>query len=541
VSLFVYSRDGEGVGTMAIYALPDRGYTPPTPAIEPVDQRPNLAVIPGEGQQTPESLNLLEQYFVSRELADRFPGAEGEELAAIRADVADWLTRTYPGIHEPGTIEDYTNPARTLQESKIGALAEYLRHNHAHEGGVSWAELLATEDFLKATMALHADKDAGIDLSRGQDSHAFVVPVRLSRDHPEYSDEIRPLVHALRYVPDELVPWFMSDQLPFVFDRYKDGGYPICAPITADMQRDLATHSATAPIKAGRARVNEAVELGYALGAREFGYGATLPGLMHYGKATARENVITTTGHGGTTALMCMLIEQVGSQVPAERGLRIGSLGLGTIGLAATQVIADMYPQSEVHVSEPDQDKVRKLVSAEPERYTVHPNAKGVIESCDIIISTATTTFNLADAAADNHVAVESMEGKVVLDDSQPHSFIPEEVVALGGVVAEVIGRDWSGGLQRLSEFGYGGTLQNRKLDAFGCELEVATLARLRKDLLREGKSPQEVAAVLGGYALRGPVTPHYTRKWIDLFRQYGIGPAPLQAFGKSVELAPAV
>jgi hypothetical protein len=48
------------------------------------------------------------------------------------------------------------------------------------------------------------------------------------------------------------------------------------------------------------------------------------------------------------------------------------------------------------------------------------------------------------------------------------------------------------------------------------------------------GHTPKEITAELSNYALRGPVTTEHTNRWTGLFKRYGIGPAPLQAFGQA-------
>jgi hypothetical protein len=503
-----------------------------------------LALVPDEVEvRRPESLDTLDEFFYWREAAEKLPGVRDERQEAVREDVRSWFGEAFPDIKlgEPGTAADY-QPAEKWDESMLGKLIDYLHHNHTDADGMSWAELIASRDFLNATLELNADSKAGVDLSGGKTSHAFVVPVRLSSQNPEYSDEIRPLVPAFHYVPDELVPYFMRDLQTFIADRYVDGGYVAVAPITNDMRHDILEHAQdkVSFFRLARERVNAAVDLAHSLGAVDYGYGATLPGVMNWGKATKNTEVTTTTGHGGTTALMDMIIDEAIEKVMPEKRdtLRIGVLGLGRIGLSATQVVAQLHPGVEFNVFDPVAKNVDQLVAShdDPDRFTRRDNEKDVIENSDIILSTATTTFNLTDPSKPNYIDIKSLEGKVIIDDSEPHSFIPEEVIAMGGMVLDVIGRDWSGKiLQRETDFGYGHTLADGRRDAFGCELEARMLRKLREDL---APLPKEIIdKTIGEYALRGPVTASHTLMWINLFKHYGIGPAPLQAFGKEYEL----
>lgn len=495
----------------------------------------------------PSSLHLLHRSFESRQVAESYPGVRGEEQKSLRLEVRQWLEAQFPSVFaqdetgriRPGKVEEYSSVATDQEDSMLAALVEYLKTYHADK--ISKEEVAASEDFLAATFAIQKDVDTGVDLSSGhQSTHAFVVPVRLSTRNPEYSDEIRPLVPAFHYVPDELVPYFMRDLPTFVADEYTGGGYLVVAPITADMLYDLAPQSKGDFLRVARGRVNHAIKTGKTLGAIDFGYGATLPGLMHWGRATADQEVTTTTGHGGTTALMCMMIDQaIERYLPtvSRDKIRLGALGLGAIGLSATQVIAERYPGT-INVFDIDAQHMGRLAKTAHQdghsnRYTIQANELGVIDNSDIIISTAGTTFDLRNPSAPNYLPVSSLEGKVIIDDSEPHSFNPDQVRALGGVVLDVIGRSRGLLVRRLTDFGYGHTLADGRRDAFGCELEVAALNMLRHELEGAGYSPVGVATRLGEYALRGPVTTAHTNRWIELFKRYGVGPAPFQAFGE--------
>lgn len=516
-------------------------------AVSPAEPVP-LAVVDGggSGDRAPESLRALDDFFRARNFAEANPGVRDERQAAIREDVRRWFNRSYPQIAagEPGNLADYT-PATSSQDTMLSYLVDYLTVNHTGAEGASWEEIISSQKFLDATFAISDDASAGVDLSQGKESHAFVVPVRLSTSHEEYSEEIRSLVHAFNYVPDDLVPYFMRDLPTFVADQYANGGQVVVAPVTDDMRADLMRVSRGTFLGAARARVNAAVKVGYALGARKFGYGATFPGLMNWGKATENKEVRTTTGHGGTTALISMIIDQVIDSLPEERraGVRIGVIGLGKIGLAGAQVVGELHAGREINVFDINGSNTAVLEASAPGRFTARPDEEGVINNSDIIFSTATTTFELLDPSVDpkirKYLDVESLDGKWVVDDSEPHSFIPEQVLAKGGIALEVVGRGSTGRvMRRTSDFGYGHTLADPYKDGFGCELEVATLRVFEEDLRTEGRPQAEIDAILDQYALRGPVTAEHTRRWIALFKKYGVGPAPFQAFGRLYDLS---
>lgn len=475
-------------------------------------------------------LGTLNRFFVNRELAQRFPGVRGEAQKVICEDVAKWFADNYPSLE--GSTDDYV-AASNPQHSMLGRLLDFLKSTHHSE--ISGPELLATEDFLQATYGLNKNKQNGRDLSQGIDAHAFIVPVRLSTDHPEYSKEIRPLVPIFHYVPDDLVPHFLRDMPPFVADRYENGGLLVVAPVTEDMRRDLSSVSVKDFRDAARKRVNDGIELAESMGAREFGLGATFPGLMSLGEASVSED--TTTGHGGTTALMVMTIDKLRNEVLGRRKkIRIGVLGLGQIGLPTAQVIAEFFPESPINVFDKNSSRMKVLAEG-GRKYAPTESVEDLIRNSDIILSSATSTFNFVDKSDPNFIDVSSLEGKIFIDDSEPHSIRPEQVVALGGIALDVIGRDYSGKvLRRRSDFGYGGTLVDRRRDAFGCELEVGVLSYLRRQLIAEGLNDREVRAKVGIFALRRQVTAEDTIRWVNLFKSYGIAPAPFQAFGKAYE-----
>jgi hypothetical protein len=75
--------------------------------------------------------------------------------------------------------------------------------------------------------------------------------------------------------------------------------------------------------------------------------------------------------------------------------------------------------------------------------------------------------------------------------------------------------------------------MAHAKLDVFGCEAEVACLSSAALDLRRAGTDDATVAEQIRGLAIDGPVTGESARRIGALLARYGIGSAPLQAFGR--------
>ncbi len=528
--------------------IPDLGLGSPA--------RPDLQLVPDAGidladvlsaGMLPVSIMMQEAAFESRTAAEQSPGANGEEQAAVQTSVGDWLRANLPSIfglgddgkQVPGTAAEYTRVLDDPRDTLVSILTDYLEVHHGD--AISPAELQATRDFLNASFAIQADVDNSVDLSQGnKNERAFVVPVRLSRDN-SYADELRLYIPALRYVPDELVSTFVRDLPPFIMDNYKGGGQIIVSPSSTDIATDLGR---VPSLSIYRDRVNTAIRWAKAFGAKDIGLGATLPGVMRYGKAIeGAEDIISTTGHGGTMALVSMMIERAIAKVPPEdrHKIRLGAIGLGAIGLPGAEVGAELFPDLVMNVTDVLEDPRKK--AARNSRFNVLASAQEVVDNSDIIISTATTTFTLDPAERllkngdpnPNFIEASSLDGKTILDDSEPRSFLREQVIALDGVVLDVVGRSNMNelfALARETDSGYGHTLNEGWLDEFGCGLELAVLNHIRKTMVARGDSEEKITGVLKEYAVQGPLTVAIVRSWISLFKNFGVGPAPEQSAG---------
>jgi hypothetical protein len=485
------------------------------PCLEEVDaaMRPSLEVIDGEvgtelGEQSVDSsAQLHEWYFKARAEAAEVPKPEGEELETIQDQVSAWLTTQGPlkdGLI--ATYEQYAGQDAEAAEQKLTALTDFLR---AH-GRISNVELDATDLFLRSTKAMYESiPEDGSVHPDADGSFAFVVPARMSRKNTEYGQEVEKVIPALRYVPNELRAPMMVGLRPFVIDRYnptEDGkrGYLVFAPVFPDMVKDLSTGEAA---RVGRAQVNDAVDFAYGrLGTEVIGLGAILPSITRYGATIENENVITTTGHGGTVHLIFKTLERARAEgrVSDEMARKIGVLGLGAIGASIARIARDEYPEAEMTVYDVRQkitDGIAEEINAKPAK----DEAQVLRESGIIISALPDIRMRLGELG----LTPEEMKGKLIIDDSQPAAFDPEDVKRYGATLAWVVGEDGEHIVR--GDYTYGDTLVGLR-SIFGCEAEAATLADLKARMLAEGKTAKEVDAAVRTTAIRSAVTPAMVR-----------------------------
>lgn len=484
-----------------------------------------------------EGLDSRALFDYSLELRDKACNVrkpEGIELGRIQGDTQAWIEAQ--GFLElpddPGARREYYGEYDEAGvRKKFFGLVDYLEANFGEQ--VSQAELSATRAFVDSTFAMYRDKPnvEGRSMADADGSFAFIVPARMSREHAEYGEEVEPIIPALRYVPNELRAQMMVGLPPFIIDTYQPDqegrrGYLVFAPIYGDMQSDL---SLVDGIHAGREIVSDAVNFAdRRLGVSVAGLGATLPAITRYGKTITNKNVITTTGHGGTIELIADTVEVGRGGIEPES---IGVLGLGTIGLSIAEIIADKYPKATVNVHDVDVGRTARLLASGRDRYTVSESPRQLIDESDVVISAiAGAMIKLKDEG------VENLEGKLVVDDSQPGSFYPHEVQERGGAYLWVVGQDSMGKTAVRRGYDYG-TLVDPHNDVFGCEAEAACLSRYRTELLAEGMDEATVNITVREVALQGPVTSKQAKRIGELFAWYGIKAAEPQAFGKPVTI----
>lgn len=495
-----------------------------------IDVRPNLSLVP-EPAEGALSRNAFDVYFTLRDEAIATPKVDGDALFDIQASAA--LHFEGAGLLDlPNAPEErfssYTDFKREDAYKRISGLVDYLEQNHPN---VSKIELDTTRAFLESTYAMYDDRPQNGEVMADADgSFAFVVPARVGRRHPDYGQEVEPAIPALRYVPNELRAAFLVGLPPFVIDMYEQNengkrGYLVLAPVFEDMREDLASTGEV--MKAARQNVNAAVDFAHRrFGIHVAGLGATLPALTHFGKKVTNPNVVTTTGHGGTVSLINMTVEMAARGKDVEK---IGVLGLGSIGEAIARNMLEQYPEADVVVYENDPNRAAKILAENP-KLIRGESEKDVLESSQIIVSAITSQLDLKG------LGITSMEGKVIVDDSQPGSVSPAQLQLLGGDLLWVIGTDPDGKTVRRRGYDYG-TMVNARQDVFGCEAEAASIARYQAELAERGMPQGAVERIIAQVALRGPVSLRNVRYINALFMKFGILSAAPQAFGHSVDM----
>lgn len=492
---------------------------------------PQLEVVDG----LRDSRTVFAESFILRDQAAAVEKIDGAELEAVQSDVQSWIEAN--GIIELPEDEDdrvscYTDYSEMRVANKVLALVDYLAQNHADK--VSPEELAATRSFVESSFAMFRDEPESGDVMPDADgSFAFVVPSRMGRNHTEYGEEVEPVIPAMRYVPNELRAQMLLGLPPFVIDTYKYDeygrrGYLVFAPVTEDVGTDLPGGKA---LDAVQTNVNAAVDFAHRrFGVEVVGLGAVLPAFTCFGQTIKNKNVVTTTGHGGTTELINMTIETAtGGEDPET----IGVLGLGSIGASIANIAADRFKTSKIKIFDAKPNKVQRTLrnAEDPSRFEAVESDTALIEESDVIISAIAGM--VIDLDARN---VDRLDGKVIVDDSQPGSVIPAQVTERGGNVLWVIGRDSTGRVATRRGYDYA-TLVNAQTDVFGCEAEAASIYRYKQELKDREMPADMIDRVIRKVALRGPVTPQGARLIGALFKKYGIVAAEPQAFGERVEL----
>ena len=477
------------------------------------------------------SRHAFDTYFQDRE--DPIESVlSDQEMQNIKRSAGTWVTEqeliSASGYDKEGYLA-IDEPAVTERFDK---LAGYLQETFGDK--INPRDLERTDKFLRSTFAMYNDVPA--DPNQMQDdadgSFAFVVPARMSRKNTEYGQEVEEVIPIMKYVPREQRAALMIGLPPFVIDRYKvdetgKRGYLIFAPIYPDMQDDMGLTLDT--LLVAQEKVDQAVNFAYQrLGTRIVGLGATIPAVTKYGQSIKNPNVITTTGHAGTVQIILETLkraENEGRVANHEQRRKIGVLGLGAIGASIAAMMHSEYPDAELHIFDEREGLMAKI--AEKTGATMAGSALELLGKSNVTVSAITGKIDLEGAG----LPIGALEGKMIIDDSQPASFVPEQVNALGGEVCWVVGRD--GDHVARTSYDYGGTLADDTKDLFGCEAEVACLSAEFQRLVATGFSENDALDAIRGIAINKAVSPESVAPIARLFMRFGVTAAPLQAFGK--------
>lgn len=482
---------------------------------------------------------LMDRYFDLRERAAAEPVPDDATVEAIQNEVdADVNLNLRERLSPENLRESYGryDPATVARFRDVIA---YLQARHGNTIPQSVFE--ASEAFLQMAVGMFESTPEGNEsLPGGDGSFVFLVPPRTDRKHPEYSRETIEACPILRYLPQDLRIGMYVGMPPFVVDRYTVDefgrrGYMVLVPAFGDQQEDIGDRNEAA-IRSWIS-ANDAVRIGHnLLGADTFGLGAVLPAVLRYGWAIENKDIVTTSGHGGTIALMIETVRSLIEREAVDKDItkKIGIIGLGAIGEAIARIFAELNPDAEIRIYDKVERKMRETVAAIATRDAELGNTKRggiirtasaqeLIEGSSLILSAATSKVDLS--------GIKTLEGKVWVDDSQPSTGDAALIELLGGYMLWPIGENPAGNIiRRESGWNYGGTLL--PLGLFGCESEVAYLAWLyamkQRDPIIGGARNSDTgrpAALdfVRDEALDRPVTVADALRYLEYFRQAGI------------------
>jgi hypothetical protein len=350
-----------------------------------------------------------------------------------------------------------------------------------------------------------------------QVSYAFIIPTRASRFNEEYWEEVYDFFPALRHLSKHDAFIFLSSIPPFRIEMYgktgdRSSGVLVFAPVFTDMLKDHKSKILLS--RKVRKRINETVQFAKdKFGVKYVGLGATLPRLTNYGKAI-KADVITTTGHAGTTALIKKTVLKVINDKPSlDDKLTIGFIGGGAIGLSSMQSLAIALPEAKF-ITYDKRDSVNKKNRSILKKYNkdmvIASSNRELIDSSQLVVSAITSSIPLKNV---------DLTGKIIVDDSQPGSFNREQVIECGGELIWVIGEDASrtNFVTRRQGYSYGKNGLHSSSHVWGCEAEVASIAFL--------DAPE--------YAVRDAVSLEKINDIDEIFEKLGITVAPFQSHGQ--------
>lgn len=378
----------------------------------------------------------------------------------------------------------------------------------------------------------------------GDISRVFLVTRRAHRfdSTDEYESESHyhiPLASHQFGVDADIRMRSMYGWPPAVIDTYTkstsraERGALMLAPLYADMMADLANH----PISLNRAvhkALYESIQLArHKLKADIVGLGALLPKITQYGQSMHTmdnfDNLTTTTGHGGTVYLITETVRKVIEETSTKVDNRVGVIGgVGSIGWSSISAIRDMDPAIELLAYDKRNEVLAERIQSNGyHNVSLATGAIDVLNNTNVIVTAITEQIDLDNIDPEKAL---DLQGKVIIDDSQPGCFHREQVEARGGHLVWVVGSDESENKLATRDGRYTGGIGYNYGDSsglygataeFGCGLEVAAIART-----------QEYDS-----AIDKSVRPQDVKRIGALFRATGFTVAPFQSFGKPVEI----
>jgi hypothetical protein len=442
-------------------------------------------------------------------------GSLTELFDSSHPDIAYWQPRYHPLAYD-----------RWGQMKKLHDVAGALR-GAGLDPCVIERDLDASLTFMTAAFDLYEGRTE----PDFEGSFCFVVPTRVERSSPQYSDEIIGHLPLLRHVGPATRQRVLVGICPCILETYRrDGsgrrGAMVLAPLFKDMNTDMAD-----PL--------HALEVGYdviadtaefvrnRLGATVMGLGATLPLLTYLaarylGKLLRVPGLTITTGHGGTVWLLSETITAARAELPLAGTDSIGVIGTGAIGRSTADYLLSDDPAIGALLYDSDPVKLRRVADELAARHgqtrvATARSARDIFRRRGIIISAVTSPISLTGPES----AGLDLHGTFLVDDSQPHAISREAVEQKGGQVAWVIGEDRSDRAALTFEggFDYGGWGPIRSCEVWGCEAEAGSI-------YLQGAPDAAVTK---------SVTPESARRIGQLCASSSVGAAPLQSFGRYI------
>ncbi len=280
----------------------------------------------------------------------------------------------------------------------------------------------------------------------------FVVPLRSNRHDENYATEstpMAPILDPVKFgVSSDIRMRTIYGMPPMVLDTYTksqnddEAGVLVLAPLYSEMSSDIM------PDKHNVAQRQKLLEVGgkvlaetarfshHTLGADVVGLGAILPRLTNYGQALrsipGMENLVTTTGHGGTVYMVIATALKVIAETSIDTGGKLGVIGgAGSIGWSSIVAAGEMLGDHHIYTFDANAEQQRRLVGSygDSAKIDIVESAADVLRTTNIIVTAVTRPIDL------DHGDFQGLDltGKVIIDDSQPGCFDADQVEARGG------------------------------------------------------------------------------------------------------------
>lgn len=406
----------------------------------------------------------------------------------------------------------YKDPAtRDRMLKKIDKIASVIGYDLTDE------DVLKSKDFVNNVYDIWTSPEQ----LEGYNSFVFMVPTRAQRGNG-FAPEFLPFLPIIDKIGPNAAQLLLTGLPPYVVDSYKEDaqgrrGAMVFSPAFYDIMNDVSPEEMVPTI---HTIMNDAVTFTRdKLGAKSVGLGATLPSVTNYGRDISVEGVQTTTGHGGTVHLINETIAGALRDQRLDDIKGISVLGLGSIGASIASVLATNYPEIPLTIFDENPAKNERTLAA---LRAITTRSAGIVvarsvdelvkdKNSNVIVSAVTTPIDLS------RISQDSINRKLIVDDSQPSAFDPVQVDDRRGLLAWPIGRDTTpdGALTRTT-FDYGDLGPSADDEVWGCEAEA------------------RVAAECPELALSRPVTPESAMAMAHyIIANRTVEAAPLQSFGK--------